>query len=76
MVASLGGGSFSSIVRVSFDSKGFEESAAIFVMVGELFFIFAVLLECLLSPSFKVPRILGTWIIGVGVDYGIKESLF
>ena len=75
MIASLGGGSFSSIVWVSFDSEGFEESAAIFVMVGKLFFVLAVLFECFFGPSFEVPRVLGTWIVGIGVDYGIEESL-
>ena len=75
MVASLGSGSFSSIVWVSFDSKGFEESAAIFIMVGKLFLVLAMLFECFLGPSFKIPRVLGAWIIGIGVDYGIEESL-
>ena len=75
MVASLGGGSFSSIVRVSFDSKGFEESAAIFVMMGELLLVFAMLFECFLGPSFEIPRVLGAWVVGIGVNYGVKESL-
>ena len=74
MVSSLGGGSFSSIVWVSFDSEGFEESAAIFIMVGELFLVFAMLFECFLGPSFEVPGVLGAWIVGIGVDYGVEES--
>ena len=75
MVASLGGGSFSSIVWVSFDSKGFEESTAIFIMVGKLLLVFAMLFECFLGPSFEIPRVLGVWIVGVRVNYGIEESL-
>ena len=75
MVASLRSGSFSSIVWVSFDSEGFEESTAIFVMVGKLFLVFAMLFECFLGPSFEIPRVLGAWIVGIGVDYGIEESL-
>ena len=75
MVASLGSGSFSSIVRVSFDSKGFEESTAIFIMVGKLLLVLAMLFECLFGPSFEIPGVLGAWVIGIRVDYGIKESL-
>ena len=44
-------------------------------MVGKLFFVLAMLFECFLGPSFEIPRVLGAWIIGVGVDYGIEESL-
>ena len=75
MVASLGSGSFSSIVWVPFNSEGFEESAAVFIMVGELFLVFAMLFECFLGPSFEVPRVLGAWIVGIRVDYGVEESL-
>ena len=75
MVASLGSGSFSSVVWVSFDSEGFEESTAIFVMMGKLFFVLAMLFECFLGPPFEIPRVLSTWIVGIRVDYGIEESL-
>jgi len=75
VVASLGSGSFSSIVWVPLDSEGFEEPAAIFIMVGKLLLVLAVLFECFLGPSFEIPRVLGTWIVGVGVDYGVEESL-
>ena len=34
----------------------------------------AMLLECFCGPSFEIPRILGCGIIGIGVNYGIKES--
>ena len=74
VVASLGGGSFSSIIWVSFDSKGFEESAAVFVMVGKLFLSSAMLLECFCDPSLEIPRVLGHGVVGIGIDYGIEES--
>ena len=74
MVASLGGGSLSSIVWVSFDSKGFEESAAIFIMMGKLFLVLAMLFDCFFGLSFEIPRVLGCGVIGIGVDYGIEES--
>ena len=75
MIASLGSGSFSSIVQVSFDSEGFKESSAIFIMVGKLLLPLAMLLECFFGPSLEVPRVLGTWIISIGVDYGVEKPL-
>ena len=42
---------------------------------SELLLIFAMLFECFLGPSFEIPRVLGAWVIGVRVDYGVKESL-
>ena len=74
MIASLGGSFLSSTVWVSLDSKGFKESGAIFIMVGKLLLPLAMLLDCFCGPSFKVPRVLGCGIIGIRVDYGIKES--
>ena len=74
MIASLEGGSFSSIVQISFDSEGFEESTAIFIMEGVLFLPFAVLFDCFLSLMFKIPRVLSGRVIGIRINYDIKEA--
>ena len=73
VIAFLGGSSFSSIVWVSFNSVGFKESTVIFIMVGKLLFPLAILLECFCGQSLKILRILGCGVIGIRVDYGIKE---
>ena len=43
-------------------------------MEGVLFLPFAMLLNCFLGPMFKVSRVLGGGIIGIGINYGIKET--
>ena len=73
VVSSLRGG-FLSIVGVSFDSKGFVEFSAVIVFEGDLFLPFAMLFNCFLSLTFKVPRILGVGVIDIRVDYGVEET--